>query len=405
MKKIFAFVLAAVALVSCKMDFYPSDSMTSSQLAENPSSAVYTTDGIYTLFQDRVAYAGQTGGESGNYYIRHYFQFAELRGDNVTVSGKSEDPFTEAYMYEEDPTHKNIYYTWWMGYKIINAANSNIAAIVPGTSALSDHLLGENYFFRALVHFHLVTLFAMPYVQGRDNPGVVLRQGSDISTTTRSTVGEVYDAIVEDLLKAKEYLAIGESERVKGDDKSYVTLDAATALLARVYLYMEKNDECIEQCNELLAHAPASVIAGYDYADYPTHTYNHAETIWCIRLDQNHDWAQPDHAEASLASMYVKDGRFKNLFKAQEFVCVPHYNMLNQKAAEKMQKGDLPAFQKDLDALVEEYVKQLNSDVNDFCNSFDYRNAGNLHKPEMEHVRSSIERSVEFLTGRKPKVK
>ena len=309
MKKIFAFVLAAVALVSCKMDFYPSDSMTSSQLAENPSSAVYTTDGIYTLFQDRVAYAGQTGGESGNYYIRHYFQFAELRGDNVTVSGKSEDPFTEAYMYEEDPTHKNIYYTWWMGYKIINAANSNIAAIVPGTSALSDHLLGENYFFRALVHFHLVTLFAMPYVQGRDNPGVVLRQGSDISTTTRSTVGEVYDAIVEDLLKAKEYLAIGESERVKGDDKSYVTLDAATALLARVYLYMEKNDECIEQCNELLAHAPASVIAGYDYADYPTHTYNHAETIWCIRLDQNHDWAQPDHAEASLASMYVKDGK------------------------------------------------------------------------------------------------
>ena len=36
---------------------------------------------------------------------------------------------------------------------------------------------------------------------------------------------------------------------------------------------------------------------------------------------------------------------------------------------------------------------------------FDYRNAGNLHKPEMEHVRSSIERSVEFLTGRKPRVK
>ena len=88
--------------------------MTSAQLAENPSSAVYTTDGIYTLFKDRIAYKGQSGGESGNYYIRHYFQLAELRGNNVTVSGKSEDPFTEAYMYSEDPTHKNIYYTWWI---------------------------------------------------------------------------------------------------------------------------------------------------------------------------------------------------------------------------------------------------------------------------------------------------
>ena len=49
MKKIIAIValvLAALALASCNMDFYSSDSMTSAQLAENPSSAVYTTDGI-----------------------------------------------------------------------------------------------------------------------------------------------------------------------------------------------------------------------------------------------------------------------------------------------------------------------------------------------------------------------
>ena len=112
-----------------------------------------------------------------------------------------------------------------------------------------------------------------------------------------------------------------------------------------------------------------------------------------------------DHMLETFFTMYVKDGKFRNLFKAQPYICVPHYNMLNGKAVEKLQKGDLSSFQKDLDELVENYVKQLNSDVNDFCNSFDYRNAGSLHKPEMEHVRSSIERSVEFLTGRKPKIK
>jgi hypothetical protein len=210
-------------------------------------------------------------------------------------------------MYSENPTTKNIYYTWWIAYKIINAANSNIEAITPGASELSDHLLGENYFFRAMLHFHLVTLFAMPYAQGRDNLGVVLRQNLDISTTKRATVGEVYDAIVEDLKKAQQYLAIGEKERIKSNEKVYVSLDAATALLSRVYLYMGMNDECIAECNKLLDHAPASVTTGYDYADYPTHTYDHPETIWCLRLDENDDWAG-EHAEASIASMYIKDG-------------------------------------------------------------------------------------------------
>lgn len=307
MKKIFVFGVLLLSMVSCKMDFYSSDSMTSAQLAQNPSSAVYTTDGIYSLFKDKIAYKGQSGGESGNYYVRHYFQLTELRGDNVTVSGVTEDPFIFPYVYADIPKEKNIYYTWWIAYKIINAANSNIQAIVPGSSALSDHLLGENYFFRALLHFQMVSLFAKPYVCGRDNPGVVLRNSLDISTTTRATVGEVYDQVVADLIEAKKYLAIGESERVSGADKSYVTLDAARALLARVYLYMEDNQKCLDECNELLDHAPSAVTSGYDFADYPTHTYNHPETIWCIHMDTSDEWAG-EHAEASIASMYVKDG-------------------------------------------------------------------------------------------------
>ncbi len=112
-----------------------------------------------------------------------------------------------------------------------------------------------------------------------------------------------------------------------------------------------------------------------------------------------------DHMLETVFTMYLKDPKFRNLFKAQEYICVPHYNMLSIKAAEKLQKGDLADFNNALDTLLGDYIKQLNSDVNDFCNSFDYRNAGKLHTPEMEHVRSSVERSVSFLTGRKPRVK
>ena len=310
MKKIFVIVLAALAMASCKMDLYRSDALTAEELAKDPDAPLYTTNGIYTLFQDRIAYKGQEGGESGNYYVRHYFQMAELRGDNVTVSGITEDPFINPYRYTDDNTAKNIYYSWWMAYKIINVANSDMDILQKAEATdMNKHLMGENYFFRALGHFHMVTLFAMPYAQGRDNMGVPLRlETTTTEPTTRATVGQVYDAIVDDLLKAKEYMEGDKTgkEFVRGNDKGYVSWHAATALLARVYLYMGMDQECLDQCNELM-ETPSASLAGYDYADYTTHTYDSPETIWCIHLKSTHEWAV-DHGEASIASMYLKDG-------------------------------------------------------------------------------------------------
>lgn len=302
MKKIFAFVIAAFAMVSCNMDFYSSDSMTSSQLKDNPSSAVYTTDGVYALFKDDLAYKGQEGPEDGNQYLRHYFQLTELRGDNVVVSGETEDPFIFPYVYGDIPTEKNIYYTWWIAYKIIYATNSNIDAIVPGASADSDQLLGENYFLRGLVHFQLATLFSMPYVCGRDNLGIIIHQGMDSYTdnVSRASVGEVYDAVVADLEKSIEFL---DGKKSRGDH-SYASVEAAKALLARVYLYMEENQKCLDLCNELMTVAPAEARNGYDFSDYPSHTYDSPETIFCIKQSTtDHFFNSPT---ASIASMYNK---------------------------------------------------------------------------------------------------
>ena len=69
MKKILAICIVALGLAACNMDFFSSDTMTPEMLAENPASAVYTTDGIYTLFSDVLEYKGST--EDGNYYVRH----------------------------------------------------------------------------------------------------------------------------------------------------------------------------------------------------------------------------------------------------------------------------------------------------------------------------------------------
>jgi hypothetical protein len=309
MKKIFLLALAALALVSCEMDLYRSDALTAEDLSNSPKASLYTTNGIYTLFQDRIAYKGQDGGESGNYYVRHIFQINELRGDNVTVSGITEDPFINPYRYTDDNTAKNIYYTWWMAYKIIDTANGDINILKNAeASDMNTHLMGENYFFRAFCHFQMVTLFAMPYNYTPDasHLGVPLRlEDSDKYSTSRATVFQVYDQIVKDLKTAKECMAKDkEGTLIRGNDKGYASWHAAAALLARVYLFMGEDQLCINECNELLKTNP-SALAGYDYADYPTHTFDHPETIWCVHLKDTHEWAV-DHGEASIASMYIK---------------------------------------------------------------------------------------------------
>ena len=116
------------------------------------------------------------------------------------------------------------------------------------------------------------------------------------------------------------------------------------------------------------------------------------------------DWGV-EHMLDTVFTMFRDDAKFRNLYNSQKYICIPHYNLLMSHVQSKLAKPDQKPFVEATDRLVENYIKELNSDVNDFCNSFDYRNAGKLHSEEMEHVRSSIERAVEFLTSRKPDVK
>lgn len=97
-----------------------------------------------------------------------------------------------------------------------------------------------------------------------------------------------------------------------------------------------------------------------------------------------------------------KDEGFRKLYSSQEYICIPHYNLLMNTAQTKLKKDALKSFQDATEKLVGDYIKQLNADVNEFCDSFDYRNARKLHNEDMEHVRSSIDRAIEFITSRKP---
>ena len=293
-------IAAAAALVSCNMDFYSSDTMTSAMLKENPGAAVYTTDGNYSMFYQHLDYVGY----GGNTYSRLLFLMTELRGDNVTLSGRTTDPLYENNVYGDNPQTLDLQYFWFASYKIIYGANANIGSMPEGVDAATDHLLGENYFIRAIAHLNLCNIFATPYTYGAekrpDMPGVVLRNSTDCSVTTRATVGQVYEQIVSDLQKAMDLMKGG----TRRGNAGYASYEAAAGLLTRVYLYMGEYEKCYQLAEDLFGGNAASKLD--DITTYFPNTRTSKETLWCIAKD-NDDEGADYSPKSQLASMYYSN--------------------------------------------------------------------------------------------------
>lgn len=99
----------------------------------------------------------------------------------------------------------------------------------------------------------------------------------------------------------------------------------------------------------------------------------------------------------TLFKTYNAELDFRETFRKQEFICLPHYRLLIEKAPEGLSKKQLSDFNEDCLNLTKGYLESLYNDVHSFTKSFDYRNAEN----EIEipiNVKNSIERTYDFLT-------
>ncbi len=110
---------------------------------------------------------------------------------------------------------------------------------------------------RALYYFWLVNYYGEPYNLNKEAQGVPMVVDSDINEEeiTPSTVAEVYeDIIVPDLVEAirlqAELREAGELPALP--DNRELNERAMKILLSRVYLYMERYDDCIDQVDEAI---------------------------------------------------------------------------------------------------------------------------------------------------------
>lgn len=233
--------IACIALVlsstSCD-DFVevplPNSQLTGTTVFESELTANAAMAQIYIQLRDGGILTGLPTGSSLNLGL----YTDELR--DYTTSAISQPIYNNA-LTDDNATVSSL---WRLSYSQIYNVNSIIEGLnntTVLTEPFKNQLKGEALFVRALVHFYLMQIYGdIPYITTTDYE--INRQVPRQSTTV------VYNAIVTDLEEARELL----SETYVSTDKARPNKIAVRALLARVYLYMNRNADAITEASAVI---------------------------------------------------------------------------------------------------------------------------------------------------------
>lgn len=277
MKRIIYTILSVTAFVfySCDIERNPYDQIAVDDLFSDPGSVTTATIGNYALLKGDVGYDG---------WVDDLHRISEYAGDNITLSGGTTDHLFFLYNYQSIATNSRVDRFWRNSYKIVVGTNLMIEKITEGESVEGDQLLGENYYLRALVFFQMGNVFGRPYNQGGANPSIPLKLTSDTEDRPdRSTVQEVYDQVISDLLKA-------ESLMTENKGASFASKEAAQALLSRVYLYMEDNANAEEYADKVINSGFYSLLPTSEFSEMNRlRPDQNPEAIFAVTLSSSSD--------------------------------------------------------------------------------------------------------------------
>lgn len=275
MKKYIVICLASLALSSCS-DFLtqlPEHSLVQENAVRNYSDAQHIVNGIYGVYEG----CSNLGG----------YLYTDLH--------------CMAGFYTYQSTFYNMGYTqtsgaadafWTQLYKCINAAN---AAII-GISGLDDtafpsvsdkeRLLAEARCFRGFSNLQLLWYYSR-WFDSADSPyGIIYRdQVSELSNlqTSRCTVGESYQYVLDDLTYAEEHL--GDYESARTVSKQFAKVLHAKLLLVRGW----DGDyaEALNIVNDLLASPSANFQMETDLAKVYQEGWDNKEVLFSRYIGDN----------------------------------------------------------------------------------------------------------------------
>ncbi|MBO9153349.1 RagB/SusD family nutrient uptake outer membrane protein [Chitinophaga sp. GCM10012297] len=294
----FIILFISVFSAGCLKDIEPSDALTTGTLTGTKEGLQQGLNGAYALFKDHVSFNGTVDGN--NMYLRQYFQMSDFAGDDIVCAQTTTDPLFYSFSLDHTATQTNSRYFWYISYKIINDVNTVLesAEKIENPDESIQQLIGECYFLRALCHFNLVRFYGKPYSHDPSAAGVILRTSTeDPSLKARANVGEVYDAVIADAIKGAELM-----NQPRG--VQYGSKEAAWALLSRVYLYKEDNDNAISYADKVIGSNRFTLETAATFPSLFANAMAGKETIFCVAFTTADDYGKA----GSIASMLYSDG-------------------------------------------------------------------------------------------------
>lgn len=262
MKNIFKISLLAaflaIATVSCEMDRFPFDQIEQSQAFKTVDDATALRNGFYSNLRGKL---------HGIYMYTMDIQ-VDVFNASLDYGNRNGAPHDWVNFISDNYTIRDTWAGYYGSFVNINNFLGKVDDI-PTEDAAEEDLIeqykGEAHFIRAYYYHNLVKRFAKDYepATAASELGVPLILTFDITLLPdRATVEQVYQQILLDIADAKTMLA-----GVTGvADANRITVDAVTALEARVKLDMHDWTGAITAANSLTGSTAYSLIT--DQADF-----------------------------------------------------------------------------------------------------------------------------------------
>lgn len=305
-------IFISVVFTACSKDFLkepkPTDEVSEDVIFGSASGADAHISGILRRMRGQYTSGHDAGGLNSVYFAR------TAKGNDIII-GTSWFNFD----YQNDnrePTYRRTSFTWEFSYYVIGQLNQFIAG-VEASEALTDEekssFLGQARALRGFYYHQLVLEFCPNYNVDPNFPAPPIYITPSEEGKPMSTTSEVYDLILDDLEFAVSVL---DGSRL---DKSYVNLQVANAMLARVYQVLGRWSDAEATARNAYGGDIASVL---DPASYTNGFSDMSNTEWIWALAQYDDQSQyyfsaphvqTDHRVLSYSNAYVNT-EFVDLF-------------------------------------------------------------------------------------------
>lgn len=205
------------------------------EVFKDEGTATAAVTSLYGKLRDEVLVSGSSYGMG---------VLMGLYADELDFYGMPWNPSQTLYFHKVLAADPAVQSVWQNAYNLIYMCNAVLESLETADqleSELKEQLRGETLFVRGLVHFYLVNLFGeIPYPK--------TTQFQENSQIKKMSVPLVYDDILKDLNEAKSLLSDSyvDGERIRANNW------VVSALLARVYLYLERFPEAEAESSRII---------------------------------------------------------------------------------------------------------------------------------------------------------